>query len=118
MQTMHPTLLIGPADWNPEAMPRAEFDRRIAALWRDHPDARQQQQDRGAEPDPSGVDPVQPVGHPQRQRHQEHQRDAQLLGAVGRPRQRSAFRTCGVAVKTTHSNPDCSRTAVRTMNNR
>ncbi len=39
MQTMHPTLLIGPADWNPEAMPRAEFDRRIAALWRDHPDA-------------------------------------------------------------------------------
>lgn len=34
MQTMHPTLLIGPADWDPGQMPRAEFDRRIAALWR------------------------------------------------------------------------------------
>jgi Xaa-Pro aminopeptidase len=36
MQTMHPTLLIGPADWNPNVIPRAEFDERLAALWRDH----------------------------------------------------------------------------------
>ena len=39
MQTMHPTLLIGPADWDPQEMPRAEFDARLAALWQDHPDA-------------------------------------------------------------------------------
>ena len=39
MQTMHPTLLIGPADWNPQEMPRAEFDARLAALWQDHPKA-------------------------------------------------------------------------------
>jgi Metallopeptidase family M24 len=39
MQTMHPTLLIGPADWDPTLFPRAEFERRIAAVWEDHPDA-------------------------------------------------------------------------------
>ncbi len=39
MYTMHPTLLIGPADWDPARMPRAEFDARIAALWHDHPQA-------------------------------------------------------------------------------
>jgi hypothetical protein len=31
--TQHPTLLIGPSDWDAERMPRAEFDRRLAALW-------------------------------------------------------------------------------------
>jgi hypothetical protein len=31
--TMHPTLLVGPADWNAAAVPRSEFDRRIADLW-------------------------------------------------------------------------------------
>src|SRR5215470_5179602 len=30
---MHPTLLIGPADWDAARMPREEFDARIAALW-------------------------------------------------------------------------------------
>jgi Xaa-Pro aminopeptidase len=35
MQTMHPTLLIGPADWDDEQMPRAEFKVRLEALWRD-----------------------------------------------------------------------------------
>jgi urease accessory protein UreF len=33
MLTMHPTLLIGPSDWQPERMPRDEFTRRIDALW-------------------------------------------------------------------------------------
>jgi len=33
VQTMHPTLLIGPADWDAAAMPRQEFKERIAALW-------------------------------------------------------------------------------------
>jgi Xaa-Pro aminopeptidase len=33
MLTPHPTLLIGPSDWDAERMPRAEFDRRIDALW-------------------------------------------------------------------------------------
>jgi len=33
MLTMHPTLLIGPSDWQPQRMPREEFARRIAALW-------------------------------------------------------------------------------------
>ena len=33
MHTVHPTLLIGPADWQPERMPAAEFSRRIEALW-------------------------------------------------------------------------------------
>jgi len=35
MFTMHPTLLVGPADWDPVRMPREEFLGRIAALWRD-----------------------------------------------------------------------------------
>jgi hypothetical protein len=39
MLTMHPTLLIGPADWDPERMPKAEFDGRIARLWQTFPDA-------------------------------------------------------------------------------
>jgi Xaa-Pro aminopeptidase len=33
MLTPHPTLLIGPSDWDAERMPRAEFDRRIDELW-------------------------------------------------------------------------------------
>jgi hypothetical protein len=33
MLTPHPTLLIGPADWEPAHMPRQEFERRIDALW-------------------------------------------------------------------------------------
>jgi hypothetical protein len=41
MLTQHPTLLIGPSDWQPERFPRAEFDRRIAALWQAHPNATQ-----------------------------------------------------------------------------
>ena len=39
MQTMHPTLLVGPADWDPAKMPREEFDARLAMLWQDFPDA-------------------------------------------------------------------------------
>jgi Xaa-Pro aminopeptidase len=31
---MHPTLLIGPADWDAARFPRVEFAARIAALWR------------------------------------------------------------------------------------
>ncbi len=34
MFTMHPTLLVGPADWDAARMPKAEFLERIAALWR------------------------------------------------------------------------------------
>lgn len=41
MLTQHPTLLIGPSDWHEANAPRAEFDRRIAALWEAHPDAQQ-----------------------------------------------------------------------------
>jgi hypothetical protein len=37
--TQHPTLLIGPSDWDESRAPRAEFDRRIAALWAAFPDA-------------------------------------------------------------------------------
>ena len=33
MLTMHPTLLIGPAEWHADEMPRDEFLARIAALW-------------------------------------------------------------------------------------
>lgn len=33
MLTMHPTLLIGPADWDAARFPREEFTARIAALW-------------------------------------------------------------------------------------
>jgi Metallopeptidase family M24 len=36
---MHPTLLIGPADWDSAGWPREEFANRHAALWQDHPDA-------------------------------------------------------------------------------
>src|SRR3954471_5869704 len=36
---MHPTLLIGPSDWQPARMPKAEFLRRIAALWQRCPTA-------------------------------------------------------------------------------
>lgn len=39
MQTMHPTLLVGPADWDSRHMPREEFDARLATLWQDYPDA-------------------------------------------------------------------------------
>lgn len=39
MFTQHPTLLIGPSDWDPIRAPRAEFDRRIAALWEPFPEA-------------------------------------------------------------------------------
>jgi Xaa-Pro aminopeptidase len=39
MQTMHPTLLVGPADWDAHDMPREEFAARLAALWQDCPDA-------------------------------------------------------------------------------
>jgi hypothetical protein len=34
MVPMHPTLLIGPADWDPVRLPQDEFLGRIAALWR------------------------------------------------------------------------------------
>jgi hypothetical protein len=39
MLTPHPTLLIGPSDWDAERMPREEFTRRIAALWGADPQA-------------------------------------------------------------------------------
>jgi Xaa-Pro aminopeptidase len=39
MLTPHPTLLIGPSDWDPERMPRAEFTRRIDTLWAGNPEA-------------------------------------------------------------------------------
>jgi hypothetical protein len=39
MLTPHPTLLIGPSDWDAERMPRQEFAGRIDALWRDAPEA-------------------------------------------------------------------------------
>lgn len=39
MLTMHPTLLIGPSDWQPQRMPREEFAHRIAALWQRDPQA-------------------------------------------------------------------------------
>jgi Xaa-Pro aminopeptidase len=39
MLTPHPTLLIGPSDWDAERMPRAEFSRRIEALWAHAPEA-------------------------------------------------------------------------------
>jgi Xaa-Pro aminopeptidase len=37
MFTMHPTLLVGPADWDAARMPKAEFLDRIAAFWRGCP---------------------------------------------------------------------------------
>jgi Xaa-Pro aminopeptidase len=39
MLTPHPTLLIGPSDWDPERMPQEEFAGRIDALWRHAPEA-------------------------------------------------------------------------------
>src|ERR1043166_582768 len=39
MLTVHPTLLIGPSDWQADRMPREEFDRRINMLWRRCPAA-------------------------------------------------------------------------------
>ncbi len=39
MYTLHPTLLIGPADWDEVRQPREEFSARIEALWRLAPDA-------------------------------------------------------------------------------
>ena len=39
MLTVHPTLLIGPSDWQPQRMPKAEFLRRIEALWQNCPEA-------------------------------------------------------------------------------
>jgi hypothetical protein len=37
--TSHPTLLIGPSDWDAEIMPKDEFTRRIDALWHAFPEA-------------------------------------------------------------------------------
>jgi hypothetical protein len=37
--TSHPTLLIGPSDWDADLMPKDEFTRRIDALWRAFPEA-------------------------------------------------------------------------------
>jgi hypothetical protein len=39
MLTMHPTLLIGPADWDAARMPQEEFAARIARLWEQWPQA-------------------------------------------------------------------------------
>jgi len=39
MLTSHPTLLIGPSDWDAEIMPKDEFTQRIDALWRAFPEA-------------------------------------------------------------------------------
>jgi hypothetical protein len=36
---MHPTLLIGPADWDPARLPREAFRERLDALWRAQPSA-------------------------------------------------------------------------------
>ncbi|MCC6888497.1 MAG: hypothetical protein IT536_08195 [Hyphomicrobiales bacterium] len=41
MYTQHPTLLIGPSDWDEAHSPRAEFEHRIAALWAAFPDTAQ-----------------------------------------------------------------------------
>ena len=35
MRTMHPTLLVGPADWGASRMPREEFQARLDRLWSD-----------------------------------------------------------------------------------
>jgi hypothetical protein len=37
--TQHPTLLIGPSDWDDARAPKAEFDQRIATLWGAFPNA-------------------------------------------------------------------------------
>jgi hypothetical protein len=39
--TQHPTLLIGPSDWDQNRAPKAVFDARIATLWEAFPDATQ-----------------------------------------------------------------------------
>jgi hypothetical protein len=39
--TQHPTLLIGPSDWDQGHAPKAAFDARIATLWHAFPDASQ-----------------------------------------------------------------------------
>jgi hypothetical protein len=39
MLTMHPTLLIGPSDWDSDVMPRSEFVERIETLWQNRPQA-------------------------------------------------------------------------------
>lgn len=36
---MHPTLLVGPADWDQRQMPRVEFEDRLTALWQGYPNA-------------------------------------------------------------------------------
>jgi hypothetical protein len=41
MFTQHPTLLIGPSDWDEARNPKAEFDGRIDALWAAFPNASQ-----------------------------------------------------------------------------
>jgi hypothetical protein len=41
MYTQHPTLLIGPSDWDDAGAPKAEFEQRIAALWAAFPDTSQ-----------------------------------------------------------------------------
>jgi Xaa-Pro aminopeptidase len=37
--TLHPTLLIGPSEWDAARMPKTEFERRIAAVWQRCPAA-------------------------------------------------------------------------------
>jgi Xaa-Pro aminopeptidase len=37
--TMHPTLLVGRYDWDPERLPKSEFLERIDAFWRKIPDS-------------------------------------------------------------------------------
>src|SRR5262252_4615442 len=39
MQTMQPTLLVGPSDWDAARMPRDEFLARATALWKSAPAA-------------------------------------------------------------------------------
>ncbi len=41
MFTQHPTLLIGPSDWDESRAPKSEFERRINALWAAFPTASQ-----------------------------------------------------------------------------
>src|SRR5512135_341461 len=38
MHTMHPTLLIGPYDWEPQLIPETEFHERIQSFWEKFPD--------------------------------------------------------------------------------
>jgi hypothetical protein len=41
MYTQHPTLLIGPSDWDDAHAPKAEFEQRLDAVWAAFPDASQ-----------------------------------------------------------------------------